>query len=256
MDYREGLVGDDSWSVFESALEDAVGSYVEGFAEHLADEYSDSDVDVRGLDDKEDFISVLGLDDYSVELEASDRSMRAYNIHLPELDDPMLVDVERSVDESSKSSDEERETVAYHFIPRSDEDLKFRNIRAEFQRLTTPDSVEGNVSLFYKSGDIEPMAEVSSWEFFDEEDLMDRALEKYEDRYPGEAEFDVELLADSGKDWRIYEFSFGDVDDPMHLEISLRGNGFSMNWKQDEKGLRYRNFVQFGFAEAIEELTD
>lgn len=256
MDYRQGLLQEDSWGVFERALEDAVESYVEDLAEHLADEYADYEVTVKGLDGKEDLISALGLNDYSVELEAADDGIRAYNIHLPELEDPLLVDVERSVDESSMSSDEDREAVAYHLIPRSEEDMKFRNIRSEFQKLTTPDAVEGNVSVFYRSGDVEPMAEVSSWEFFDNEGLMDRAIEIYEENYPGETDFDVELLADSGKDWRIYEFDFDDVGEPMHLEITLRGNAFSMNWKQDENGLRYRNFVQFGFAEAIEELTD
>jgi hypothetical protein len=256
MAYREGLVQEDSWDVFEKALEEAVQGYVEGLAEHLVEEYEDYSVTVRGLDGKEDMIDVLGLDDYSVELEASDGDMRAYNLHLPESENPLLIDVERSVDESSIAGDEDRETVAYHLIPRSEEDMRFRNVRSEFQRVTRPDSVEGNVSLFYRSGDSDPLAEVSSWEFFDEKGLMDRAVKKYEENYPGTADFDVELLADSRKDWRIYEFDFDDMEEPMHLEITLRRKGFSMNWKQEEKDLRYRNFVQFGFAEAIDELTD
>jgi hypothetical protein len=257
MGYKEGLARDeDSWRVFEEALEEAVQGYVEGFVDHLAEDYGESRVTVKGVDDREELIDVLGLDDYSVELEASDDGMRAYNIHLPEIEDPLLVDVERSVDESSIAADEDRETVAYHLIQRSEEDMKFRNVRSEFQRITRPDGVDGNVSLFYRSGNEEPLSEVSSWEFFDEKDLMEWAVERYEDAYPGEADFDVELLADSGKDWRIYEFDFDDLEEPMHLEITLRGNGFSMNWKQEENDLRYRNFVRFGFAEAIEELTD
>lgn len=256
MGYREGLVQEDSWNVFEEALEEAVWGYVEGLADHLAGEYEDYDVTVEGLEGREDLITALGFDNYNVELEASDGDMRAYNIHLPDVEEPMLVDVERSIVESSNASDEDRETVAYHLIPRSEEDMKFRNVRSEFQRVTRPDSVEGNVSLFYRSGDTDPLAQVSSWDFFDEKDLMGRAVEKYQDSYPAETDFDVELLADSGKDWRIYEFDFEDLEEPMHLEITVKGNGFTMDWKQDKNDLRYRNFIQFGFAEAIEELTD
>lgn len=257
MDYSEGLVKEEgACDVFEEALGEAVEGYVEGLADHLVEEYEECSVTVKGLEGREDLIDVLGLRDYGIELEASDEDMRAYNIHLPDKEEPMLVDVERSVDESSYASDEDRETVAYHLIPRSEDDMKFRNVRSEFQRITRPDGVEGDVSLFYRPGDAEPITEVSSWEFFDEEDLMEKAVEKYEKEYPGAADFDVELMADSGKGWRIYEFDFNDLDEPMHLEITLRGNSFSMNWKQDKNDLRYRNFVQFGFAEAIDELTD
>jgi len=260
MDYREGLVQEDSWSVFDEALDEAVESYVEDFSDHLAEGYEQSEVAFEGLDSREDLVDVLGLVDYSVELVAEAEGLRAYNIGLPDVDSDLLMDVERSVAQSNYASDEDRETVAYNMNLRSDHSLKFGNIRSEFQRLTRPDVVKGDVSIFFRPGEEAVVDRVSSWDFFDDNDLMDLAVEKYEDNYEGDFEagvdFDVELLADSGKDWRIYEFDFEDLEEPMHLEITMRDYGFSLNWKQDGNDLRYRNFVEYGFAEAIDELTD
>lgn len=256
MSKREYFEDDDSWDTFENALDEAVQNYVEDFADHLAEDYNNYNVTIQGVDSSDELIDLLGLDNYEVEVSAAGEDIRSYDIHLPDSEEPVLVDVERSVADNSIASDEDRETVAYNLIPRSEEDMKLRNIYSEFCRLTFPDGIEEDVPLFYRSGDESPLAKVSSWEFFDEEDLMQKAVEKYEETYGAEADFSVELGFESGKDWRIYEFDFDDIDEVLHLELSLRGNGFSMNWKQDEHQLRYRNFVREGFAEAIEELTD
>lgn len=256
MEYRDGLVSEEGWDTFENALEGAVEEYVEGLADHLSADYERYNVTIRGIDSKEQIIDVLGLDNFSIEVSGGDEEVRCYDVYLPDLEQPLLLDVERSIADNSNASDEDREVVAYNFVPRSGEDAKFRNIKSIFQKITKPDAVDGNISLFYRSGESEPLAQVSSWGFFDEKNLMDEAVKEYEKSYGADVNFSVDLLADSGRDWRIYEFDFEDIDDPLHLEISLRGNGFSMNWKQDEHALRYRNFVKHGFSEAIENLTD
>lgn len=260
MDYREGLIQDDSWGVFEEALDEAVGSYVEDLSGHLAEDYDDSSFVFESNDSRDELLEAWRSGDYGIELVAQDDGLRAYNIALPGLDSDLLVDVERSVAESNYASDEDRETVAYDMVLRSDHEMKFNNIRSEFQKITRPDAVEEDVSMFFRPGKEGMVGRVSSWEFFDENDLMELAVEKYEENYTGDFEagvdFDVELLADSGKDWRIYEFDFEDIEDSMHLEITMRDYGFSLNWKQDVNDLRYRNFVEYGFAEAVDELTD
>lgn len=260
MGYRQSLVKEESWESFEQALEEAVSNYTDSFAKHLAEDYSNYNVDVKGLDSTDEVIDVLGLDDYGIELSGETEDFRAYDIHLPEYDEPLLLDVERSVSESSIASDEERETVAYSLEPRSEEDLKLGNIISEFQKVTRPDAVEGNVSLFFRAGEDTILSQASSWEFFDEKGLMEKAVDKFEQTYPvkedTELDFEVELFADPDRDWRIYEFDFEDLDEKQYLEITLRGNGFSMNWKQNENDLRYRNFIEHGFSEALEDLTD
>lgn len=256
MGYRESLVKEDSWESFEEALEEAVSNYTESFAQHLADDYSSYNVDVKGLDSRDKIIEALGLDDYGIELSAEDENIRAYDIHLPEYNEPVLLDVERSVSESSIASDEQRETVAYRLVPRSEENLKLGNIVSEFQKVTIPDAVKGDVSLFFRSGEDTVLSQASSWDFFDEQGLMEKAVDTFRESYPAEENFDVELFADPNRDWRIYEFDFGDIEEKQYLEITLRGNSFSMNWKQNENDLRYKNFIEHGFSEALEDLTD
>lgn len=256
MAYNDRLASDDSWRAFEEALEESVHNYVESFADHLADDYENYNVTVRGIDSREELVDILGLEDYSVNLSAEDGDFRAYDIDLPDVEQPLMVEVERSVAENSIAGDEDRETVAYTMIARSDYDRKFENIRSEFCRVTSPDTVQEDSPVFYRPGKEHPLRQIDSWEVFDDEEIMKQAVDFYEESYGVEAEFDVELGFDSGKDWRIYEFDFDDIDEPLHLEIALRDFGFSMNWRPDEYGLRYRNFVREGFAKVIENFND
>lgn len=257
MAYSEKLVEEESWDAFDSALEEAVENYAESLQEHLTEEYSNYNITFRDLETDEDFLEVLGLNEYGVELSASDGDFRAYDVDLPDINEPLMLEVERSIAENSSAGDEDRETVAYTMTPRSGHERKFRNIRAEFCRITQPDTVEEDNPVFYRSGERHPLRQLESWEAFDNNNIMEKAIEFYEQSYPVDADFDVELGFDSGKGWRIYEFDFGDVNEPLHLEISLRDTaGFSMNWRPDDYVRRYRNFVREGFAEAIETVND
>jgi hypothetical protein len=259
MAYSEKLVEEESWDAFDSALEEAVENYAESLQEHLTEEYSNYNITLRNKSSDEEFLEVLGLNDYGVELSASDRNFRSYDINLPDIEEHLIIEVERSVAENSIASDEDRETVAYTMDLRSDHESKFRNIRSEFCRLTQPDTVKENNPVFYREGVRNPLRQLDSWDDFDENEIMEKAIDFYEESftsYPVEADFDVELGFDSGKGWRIYEFDFDDVDEPLHLEITLRDRGFSLNWRPDEYQLRYKNFIREGFAEAIETVND
>lgn len=257
MEYSERLAAEDSWGAFESALDEAVDNYVESLQKHLTEEYSNYNITFHGFETDEDFLEVLGLNDYDVTRSASDRDLRAYDVDLPDIEEPLILEVERSVAENSSAGDEDRETVAYTMTPRSEHERKFKNIRSEFCRITRPDAVEDNIPIFYRPGEKHPLRQLDSWDAFDRNSIMKKAIEFYEESYPVGADFDVELGFDSGKGWRIYEFDFDDIDEPLHLEISLRKNsGFSMNWRPDDYVRRYRNFVREGFAEAIETLND
>ncbi len=256
MEYSQRLAEEDSWEAFESALTGAVEGYVESLQEHLTDEYSNYNITFSGVESDEDFLEVLGLDEYGINLSASEGDFRMYDIELPDIEESLMIEVEKSVAESSIASDEDRETVAYTLENRSDHGRKFKNIRSEFCCLTQPDAVKKNNPVFYRDGVENPLRKLDSWEVFDQYEVMQDAVRRYEENFPVDLDFDVELGFDSGKGWRIYEFDFEDVDEPLHLEVTLRDRGFSFNWRPDEYGMRYKNFVRNGFAEAIENIND
>jgi len=254
MEYSELLAEDESWNAFEKALEEAVQSYVQSLRSHLTEEYNNYNITVRGLESDEELLDALGLEDYDVTVSAEDQDFRMYDIELPGADEPLMIEAERSVAESSVASDEDRETVAYNMVSRSGQETKFRNIRSEFCRLTQPDVVNGDVPVFYRDGDTNPLKKLDSWEEVDKRDFMQKAVERYEDSFPADVDFDLELGFDSGKGWRIYEFDFSDIDEKLHLEMSLRSRGFGFNWRPDDYEERYHNFVREGFAEALEDV--
>ncbi len=256
MEYSQRLAEDESWEVFESALETAVEGYVESLQNHLTEEYSNYNITFSGLESDDEFLEVLGLNEYGMDLSANDGDFRMYDIDLPDVEESVMVEVERSVAESSIASDEDRETVAYSMHPRSDHERKFKNIKSEFCRVTRPDSIKEGNPVFYREGRENPLRQLETWSDFDQHEVMDKAISFYEESFPEDVDFDVELGFDSGKDWRIYEFDFEDVDEPLHLEISLRDRGFSLNWRPDSYDLRYRNFVREGFAKAVEAVND
>lgn len=117
MEYGQRLVEDESWEVFESALETAVEGYVESLQSHLTEEYSNYNITFSGLESEDEFLEVLGLNEYGVDLSANDGDFRMYDIDLPDVEESVMVEVERSVAESSIASDEDRETVAYSMHP-------------------------------------------------------------------------------------------------------------------------------------------